>query len=248
MPTPPRSPVPDGLAGYPTLSEFAASRRRFLKLCALSSAALTLGIPLSGCPDPSGGGGGGGEWVPWEEEHLAGAMPMPMGQPVGVVVGGGPVPVTFSDGAQVDLVVAGVFTPYDGLNADPAADFSSGAAQHAELVKAEAAKHAGSALQDPAAQDALENAIRDAINATLSNGYLDEASVAEARKEVSQAPAGASRSAPAAAAPMPADEAAALAAPAEAAGDVAPAAPPARDKSFRRIWIPCRKPGCTHCS
>ena len=56
---PRRSPVPssDLAAAYPTLSELGEARRRFLKLCALTSAGAFLGLELTGCP--SGGGATG---------------------------------------------------------------------------------------------------------------------------------------------------------------------------------------------
>ena len=257
MLTPPRSPddelrlrPSDALAGYPTLSAFAASRRRFLKLCALSSAAVTLGLPLVGCPgDPQqgsgGGGGSGGEWVPWDDtQRLAGEPMMIQIAPVGVVAGGGPVAVTFKDGAQADLVVAVVVVVEEGVHVQ--GEFGRLADTHAAAIQAEAAKVDRAVLADVVQLEAFEAALFAAIAASVQVGSLQEVSVAEARAdEPARAPA--RREAPAreeeareaVQEPAPPQEAA-------PAGD-APAAPPRPTLAAKQLYVPCRTPGCSNC-
>jgi hypothetical protein len=242
-----RSPVdPSRQPGYPSLGEHGEARRRFLKLAALSSAGLALGLPLTGCPGGPGGGGlgaggGGNSWLPWNEpEHLAGEVAMPMGAPVGVVVGGGPIPVTFQDGTQVKLVVAAVVTPLEGM--DVQGDFVRLSQTHAQLVTDEAKGVPASVLSDAAALDAFEAKLFDRLVSTLSSGYLDEVSAAKAEPESASAPEPARESEAADVAYERAEEAA----PAEAAAE--PAAVPVKPSlSASRIWAACRRPGCTTC-
>jgi hypothetical protein len=251
----------DDQPAYPTLSDHAHARRRFLKLCALSGAAATLGLPLTGCPGGGGGGGGPGpDWVPWDDTpQMAGGMrPLPMGKPVAVVVGGGPINVTFSDGVKRSIVVAAVLTPAPGVNAIK--DCSTQSATHAALVEKHASLHPSSVLQDAAAIQALEDAITNEINATLPQGYMNGVSIGQAKAAPAKvAPDSASdssayksseRSAPARAPAAPA-----ASAPMENAGAPAPAQAKSLSKTpskpraiFKEIWAPCRRSGCTTCS
>jgi len=252
-----RHPAVSREVGYPSLSAHADSRRRFLKVCALSGAAATLGLQLVGCPGGNGGGGSSGTppvtsgssgYQPWQQtEHLAGDEAMPMGEPVAVVLGGGPIPVTFKDGVKADLVVAGILTPLEDI--DAAADASKLAAEHADQIRQVAAGRPSSILADAKALDAFEDAVRDALNPTLRGGYLEEVSAAEAEREPEKVEDRAD------AAEDAASEEEADAAPMDdVAGDVpgdvpAPAAAPRITKPLkaRKLWSPCRKAGCVHC-
>ncbi len=244
----PATPDDDG-AAYPTLAEHGESRRRFLKLFALTSAAATLGFQLVGCPGTGGGtggagGGGGGtsgtDWIPWQQDDLqplAGEVVMVMGKPVGVVVAGVPIAATFKDGAKVEIVVAAVVTPYEGASIQ--ADFVRLSKQHTELVLKTVNEHPSSALTDAAALDALEAALLSAINGTLHSGYIDEVSVAKKAEE----PSPDSEPEPAREAEAPAEEVMH-----EAREEAAPTpAPVKRGPKTRSFWTTCRKPGCTTC-
>lgn len=253
----------DDPPSYPTLSDHAHARRRFLKLCALSGAAATLGLPLTGCPSGGGTGGPGPDWVPWDDTpQMAGGMrPLPMGKPVAVVVGGGPIDVTFSDGVKRSIVVAAVLTPAPGVNAIK--DCSTQSAAHAALVQKHTSTHPSSVLQDATAIQALEDTIMGEINLTLPQGYMDGVSIGEAKKAPakvsrdSASDSAASRSversasarAPAApAAQAPAESAGASAPPQAKAMRKPPSAPTKPRVAFKEIWAPCRRSGCTTCS
>lgn len=254
----------DDRAGYPPLSAHAEGRRRFLKLCALSAVASGLGLELTGCPGDGGGDGLRGlgpDWLPWNdhEVHLAGAMPMPVSRPIAVVVGGGPVAVTFKDGVQTELVVAAVVRAFQGW--DPAPHYSQRAQAHAEAVRAAAAEVESSVLGDAAALDAFEARLLQALSGDVPDGYVEEVSVAKAgappapleREEA--ADEGAPSEAPAPAAPQASEPApaAASAARVEAPATAAKAqarAPLAKGEASSgapQVWTPCRTPGCTTC-
>jgi hypothetical protein len=244
--------------GYPSLGGRGAGRRRFLKLFALSSAAAALGLDLIGCPAPGGSGNAPNTppvptppgYVPWEPEHLAGDVAMPMGTPVAVVVGGGPIAVTFKDGAKVELVVAGILRPTSN-GTDPAADMQAKAKEHADLVRKTASGHDSTTLGDAQAIQALEQAILAALNQTMGGSYFEELSLAEAgrkqpAKEDDRADAQPMRDS----APMDdADMANADMAEGDMARDPAPAAPPraATPLKAKTLWTPCRRPGCKNC-
>lgn len=243
---PRRSPATaaDQVATYPTLDERGDARRRFLKLCAISSVSGALGLQLVGCP--SKGGVNDGTWVPWDGPHVAGGkMPPPEDAPVALVIGGGPIQVTFRGGEQAKLVVAAVVVPRRGQ--DVRGDVSSKAAEHAQLVQKLLKEHPVDMLGDAASLGDLEDLLRAAINRTVAGGYIKEISIARARPpRPKQEAAG--------------DEKAALeepAAPAKRAPARAPTAgkpagkvaPPPENKlaKVKQIWAPCRRSGCTTC-
>ncbi len=246
----------EDVAGYPSLSTHGETRRRFLKLFALSSAAAALGMELIGCPAPGENGNttntlpvpGGPDYPPWEYEALAGDVAMPMGVPVAVVVGGGPIAVTFKDGAKVELVVAGILQPVSE-GSDPATDMQAKAKEHADLVRKTVSTHDSAALSDAKALQALEQAILAALNQTLGGGYFQELSLAEAgRKQTGKKDDRADAQPMRDAAPM--DDAADAD---RSEGDVAydSAAPPAprleTKLKAKKLWTPCRRTGCTTC-
>jgi len=241
---------------YPSLGARGETRRRFLKLFALSSAAAALGLELTGCPAPGGSGNNPSApplanppgYSPWESGHVAGDVAMPMGAPVAVVVGGGPVTVTFKDGVKAEIVVAGILRP-EVNGADPAADMQAKAKEHADLVRKTAAGHDSTALGDAKSMQALEQAMLAALNQTLGLGYFEELSLAEAGRK----PAG-KRDDAGQAQPMrdsaPMDDASDADVPeGDVAYDSAPAAPPrvATPLKAKTLWTPCRRTGCANC-
>ncbi len=176
---------------------------------------------------------------------IAGEMMMPMGAPVAVIVGDGPIAITWGDGTKTDLVVAAVVTPRSGTNVKK--DFASMAKKHVDLVRKTAAAQPTSVLGDSKALQALEMALLNALNGTLtSGGYINEVSAAEAekgpRKEVPAQNEAMEEEAPAgevmqeASAPSEAEPALEQA-----------AAAPKRAPKAKKFWSACRRAGCTSC-
>jgi hypothetical protein len=171
--------------------------------------------------------------MPWSRpQSIRGERVAPSRTPVAVVVGGGPIAVTFSDGAAAELVVAAIVVPVAGQ--DPVADAARLATQHAAAVRAEAAAVAAATLGDATALGQLEARLLTALNATLGGGgYLEEVSVALAKttpeRKDEAAPARERREAREEAAPTLAQGRADL---------------PARADT---LWAPCRREGCTTC-
>ncbi len=254
-------PVSDYPApGYPRDAELPATdpgvdqaRRRLLKLLGLSAAAAMLGLNLTGCP---GGGGGGGkmvediwDWMPWNDEFddddmIAGAMPMPMGRPVSVVVGGGPVSVTFSDGTSAKLVVAAVLVAEEYVITS-CAEKAEG---DAKIVQDAMAAVGPEVLGDAEALAELEEKVRVALEAR-TGAMVETVSIAvaaEKPKELGQAREAASESADMGMAAASAPAAPAAEDPAASPTVSLGAGNTAKPKS-ETIWTVCRRPGCTRC-
>lgn len=251
-PAPRRVAAAASSPSYPTLSAHGEGRRRFLKLCALSSAAAALGLELVGCPSKGAGGGvkvSPPDWLPWDSDDgrvLAGEMMMPMGTPVAVIVGDGPIAITWGDGTKTELVVAAVVTPMEGT--DVRKDFAGMAKNHIAVVKKTAAAQPKGVLGDPKALDALEAALLTALNQTLtSGGYVNEISAAEAergprKEEASPLNEALEEEAPAREVMQEASAPSQAAPPREQA-----VATPRRAPQAKTFWSACRSPGCTSC-
>jgi len=204
------------------------------------------------------------EEIPWQDtEGVAGGMRAPIDYPTALAVGGGPVSVVFKDGRKATIVVAVVLPGL--LEISTPKLFAARAKEHADLIRAVARLHPYTALAGGGAlssfEQALERKLATAVPGsiqiqgvsaaeTISVGAtrkhrLKSASSAEGRRgALMEAPARApSRRAPsdASAKGLGASEGDAM----DSAAGLAPAAP--AKPMVRRLWLPCRKPGCSTC-
>lgn len=270
-----REPARPHEPGYPTFAEFDPGRRAALRaigLAGLSAVGLNLvGCPGGGgTGTPTTGTGAGPatdtgtppttdtEWVPWREtetgpldpppEHIPlGGAPPPSdwNRPIAIVVGGGPIEVTFSDGASASLAVALVVqrsTTPDAVKAD--------APEHAKAVQAAARTLPRSTLDSADGLATLEARIQEEVLKAVPGLVIEGVQAAPAVLDEHPAPEPARSSAPSAPAPAPPPPSA----PAASAPAPAPAAPRAGGAAAKRapvtgrgVWVPCGKPGCTSC-
>jgi hypothetical protein len=251
-----REPARPHEPGYPTFAEFDPGRRAALRaigLAGLSAVGLNLvGCPGGGgTGTPTTGTGTGPatdtgtppktdtDWVPWRETEtgppdvpprnipLGGAPPpSDWNRPIAIVVGGGPIEVTFSDGAKASLAVALVVqrsTTPDAVKAD--------APEHTAAVKAAAKTLPRSTLDGAEGLAALEARIQEEVLKAVPGLVIEGVQAAPAVTDAPPPPSGAGARrrrrlrrrprAPGACAPAPA-------ASPPAAGDGAAAAKPAK--------------------
>ena len=250
-----REPARAHDAGYPTIAEFDPTRRAALRAIALAGLSAA-GLQLVGCP-----GGGSGppptgtppqpstapappapttRWVPWQndEDHRSyagGKRPQPADEPVAIVVGGGPIPVTFSDGGTASLAVALVVQP----GTTPGA-VKAGAPEHVAAVQAAARTLPGAVLESAAGLETLAARIQEEVLKATPGLVIERVQAAPAVEP--SAPSSEERSdAGRASAQRKAAGAAAKTAPAEAPG------PGRAPLTGKQVWAPCGTPGCTSC-
>lgn len=273
-----REPARPHDPGYPTFSEFDPGRRAALRAIGLAGLS-AVGLNLVGCPGgggtgtPTTGTGSGPatdtgtpkpdtDWVPWRETEtgpldrphdipLGGAPPpSDWNRPVAIVVGGGPISVTFSDGVTSSLAVALVVQP----NTTPEA-VKADAPEHTAAVRAAAKALPGSTLDSAEGIAALEAKIQEevlkAVPGLVIEGVQAAPAVPDAQPDAPEPePSRSSAPAPSAPAPPPPSAPAPAPSPAPPAGGVAATSPvktgraPLRGKA---VWVPCGKPGCTSC-
>ncbi len=246
-----REPARPHEPAYPTSSQFDPGRRAALRAIALAGLSAA-GLQLVGCP-----GGGSGtpplpstapaqpapttRWVPWQDDedhrsYAGGKRPQPADTPVAIVVGGGPIPVTFSDGVTASLAVALVVQP----GTTPGA-VKAGAPEHVAAVQAAAKALPGAVLDSAAGLETLAARIQEEVLKATPGLVLEGVQAAPA--VAPSAPPSEERS-----------DAGRASAQRKAAGASAKSAPADAPPTSRRapltgaqVWVPCGTPGCTSC-
>ncbi|MCC6744658.1 MAG: hypothetical protein IT175_12435 [Acidobacteria bacterium] len=214
--------------GYPTLESDRDARRAFLRSLGLAAIAAAFG-PVAGC-DRLGGGvaagnqnaknaGPGSTSKPPDPPPTAGTpIPPQWPGPKAALVGGGPIPVTFTGAEKGWVALAVTFDPTDVALEDRLIGLET---QIAEATRRRLANESRSVLSDAAKRSVVEDALFATLEDLAKTDKLEAVTLVEVTEEAVRVSKAVGRPPQA---PAPAPSAAASEAPSAAAAP----APPAR--------------------